>query len=222
MGGDSTLDTGAFDLTIQRGLNVMVEEQYTKTGSGTLTLAGTNAAAGTGATIIAAGTLRLNQAADVIALAANVTVADGATLLLSSSGQVADTVNVTLSGGTIRRDGAVSATFGDLNLSTDSFLDYGTGAVGTLRFGLYSPEAPAHMLTVANFSAGNRLQFGNSLSGEQLNSFFTFDNAFVTGMDGGFFTITAIPEPSTVVATAGLAVLLLGPTLRRLSRRRGI
>jgi hypothetical protein len=48
------------------------------------------------------------------------------------------------------------------------------------------------------------------------NSFFSFDNAF--SYDSGSFTITAIPEPSTYLAAAGLIGLMLWPARGRLLR----
>jgi hypothetical protein len=49
-------------------------------------------------------------------------------------------------------------------------------------------------------------------------SFFSFDNGFTTDYSGGLFTITAIPEPSTYVAAAGLLALVAWPMRRRLLR----
>ena len=129
-------------------------------------------------------------------------------LLLSTSNQVRDNAAITLSGGTIQRAGGVSEVFGNLNLTAGSFLDYGTGATGTLRFGTYTPSS---LLTVQNFLPGNKLQFGSTLTEAQLSnaSLFSFSSGFTTGTEGGFFTITAIPEPSTYVAALGLLGLML-------------
>ncbi|MFM7649076.1 MAG: beta strand repeat-containing protein, partial [Cyanobium sp.] len=195
----------------------------TKTGLGTVTLSGGSANTFTGTTTVSAGTLQLNKTAGITALSStNIIVSkvdndNRATLLLSASGQVADTTAVTLSGGTIRRGGDVSEIFGSLNLTEGSFLDYGAdNAVGTLTFaGTYTPSA---LLTVQNFLPGSKLQFNNSLTSEQLNnpSFFAFSNGFTTGTEGGYFTITAIPEPSTYLAAAGLLSLMLWPSRKRL------
>jgi autotransporter-associated beta strand protein len=194
-----------------------------KTGTGTLTLSGAGANIYSGLTTIDAGTLNLNKSADTAAITGNVTLsASGATLLLSASGQVADTSAVTLSGGTIRRGGNVSEVFGGLNVDAASFLDFGAdNAAGTLSFGTYTASA---LLTVQNFLPGNKLQFATGFNtallpagtpGNLSNADFSFSNGFTTGTEGGYFTITAVPEPSTYVAAAGLLVLLVLARRRR-------
>jgi autotransporter-associated beta strand protein len=189
-----------------------------KLGSGTVTLSGTTANTYTGLTTVSGGTLNLNKDADVNAIAGAVRVDSGAVLLLSASNQVASDAGdtVTLSGGTIRRGGNVSEVFGNLNLTTTSFLDYGeSNGVGTIRFGTYTPSS---LLTVQNFLPGNKLQFGVTLTEAQLSnsSLFSFSSGFTTGTEDGFFTITAIPEPSTYVAAAGLLAMFLWPVRRRM------
>jgi autotransporter-associated beta strand protein len=187
----------------------------TKLGTGTLLLSGNNTY--TGAVDVQAGLLNLNSATGgAAATAASVSVSSGATLLISQSNQVSDTAAVSLTGGTITRGGNVGEVFGDLTVSTASFLDYGAAnSAGTIRFGTYAPSA---LLTVQNFLPGNKLQFGNTISSTDLNntSLFQFSSGFTTGTEGGFFTITAIPEPSTYLAAAGLLALLLWPSRRRL------
>jgi autotransporter-associated beta strand protein len=171
------------------------------------------------ATVVNAGTLALagpggNQA---LRSTVSVTVGSSGKLLLQTSDQVRDNAAITLSGGTIQRAGGVSEVFGNLNLTTASFIDYGTGATGALRFGTYTPSS---LLTVQNFLPGNKLQFGSTLTEAQLNnaSLFSFSSGFTTGTEGGFFTITAIPEPSTYLAVAGLIALMLWPSRRRIFR----
>lgn len=158
-----------------------------------------------GATLALAGT----GGDQALGSSGSVTIHSGAKLLLQTSDQVRDNAAVTLSGGTIQRASGVNEVFGKLTLNSASFLDYGTGAVGTLRFAeSYTPSA---LLTVQNFLPGNKLQFGSTLTQAQLDnpSFFAFSNGFTTSTEDGFFTITAIPEPSTYLAAAGLIALLL-------------
>ncbi|MGA0176969.1 MAG: autotransporter-associated beta strand repeat-containing protein, partial [Chthoniobacterales bacterium] len=194
----------------------------TKLGAGTLTLSGSGSYSG--ATTVSAGILELaDTVGGAAASTASVSVASGATLLLSQSDQVNNSASVTLSGGTITRGSGVSEVFGSLNLTTGSFLDFGTGDEGNLTFGTYqNNETPSALLTVNNFLPGNSLTFDSSSFSEgSINSYFTFGTGFVDyslSNTGSTFTITAIPEPSTYLAAAGLLGLMLWPSRKRLLR----
>ena len=150
--------------------------------------------------------------------AASIGVSAGATLLLSTGGQVNDSAVITLSGGTISRGVGVSEVFGSLNVTQSSFLDFGTGAPGALTFGSYTPSS---LLTVNNFFAGNSLVFRSDLS-SSINdgSLFSFSGGFNSTWSGGNFTITAIPEPSTLIAAFALMGALVASQMRRLRWRR--
>jgi fibronectin-binding autotransporter adhesin len=197
-----------------------------KTGSGTLTLAASNSY--TGATVVTNGVLNLNSSTGAsLGSTASVSVTSAsAKLLISQSGQVSDSASVTLSGGTIQRGAGVSEKFGNLTLSTAGTLDYGTGAAGVLEFGSWTPGST--VLTLSNFGVYNQLKFSSNLSAfisTTAGSSFSNANFNISGMAaGGFtsnwngstFTITSVPEPSTVLAAIGLAGLMLWPSRRRL------
>jgi fibronectin-binding autotransporter adhesin len=192
----------------------------TKAGAGSLVLSSAIASTNTGALNINGGVLNLAGSGVAAAGAvSSVAVATNATLLVSQSNQVNDDATVSLSGGTISRGSGVSETFGALTLTSGSTLDFGTGSSGTLGFGAYTPTL---LLTVQNFGEGNALRFGSNVAaflptgGALANSYFSFDNAF--SYDSSNFTITAIPEPSTYLAAAGLIGLMLWPARRRLLR----
>lgn len=199
------------------GTGIANTRELWKLGANTLTL--TAGSGRTGATAVTGGTLELNATSGQAAGGTtNISVLSGATLLISKSDQVNNSATITLSGGTIQRGSGVSEVMGNLNLTAASFLDYGTGTSGTLSFGTYSPSLK---LTVNNFLVGNVLTFGSDLTSSVNNtSLFAFDNDFTSGWDSGSstFTITAIPEPSTVLAAIGLLGLCLWPMRRRLAR----
>jgi autotransporter-associated beta strand protein len=189
-----------------------------KTGAGTVALTASNDYNGT--TSISNGVLNLNATGGAAAGATtNVTVQSGGTLLVSQSNQVNDSAAVTLSGGTIQRGSGVTETFGNLNLTAASVINFGTGTTNSLNFSNYT--GGGFKLSVTNFLAGNILTFKTDLSGSISNtSLFGFDNGFNSAWNGGTstFTITAIPEPSTVAAAFGLAAVFLWPARRRLVR----
>lgn len=179
-------------------------------GAGFLTLGAANTFSG--ATTVSAGTLRLSSASGgALGSTASVSVASGATLLIAQSNQVNDGAALSLSGGTITRGAGVSETFGNLSVTGSGFIDFGTGVVGELRFGTYTPSA---LLTVNNFLPGNKLVFvGSNLSASINNtSLFSFQGAFESTWNSGTstFTITAIPEASTWFAAVLLVSLCAG------------
>jgi fibronectin-binding autotransporter adhesin len=242
-GGTATLSG---DVTLEKALGVNVTNSsavgqlsgvisgsgaFGKTGAGTLVLAGSSANTLTGATTVSDGTLELANSSGE-AVVGNLTVASGAKLLIAASNQVGSTggQTVTLSGGTIERASGVSEVMGNLSLSATSTLDYGTGTAGNLQFGTYSPTSGV-LLTLNNFGIGNTLRFSSELSSfisSATGTSFANDYFSISGMSsGGFtasfsagtFTITSVPEPSTVLAALGLGALLLWPVRRRLTVR---
>jgi autotransporter-associated beta strand protein len=200
------------------GNNGSVSNAVVKNGVGTVTFTGVNTYSGS--TTVSNGVLRLNTTGGSAAgSTTNVAVNTGATLIIAQSGQVNDSATVTLAGGTIERGSGVTETFGNLTLTAASTLNFGTGTTNSLNFGTYT--GGGFKLSVTNFLAGNILTFKTDLSGSISNtSLFGFDNGFTSAWNGGSstFTITAIPEPSTVAAAIGLAGVFLWPARRRLLR----
>ena len=141
-----------------------------------------------------------------------------------------NSASISLSGGTITRGTGVSETFGALTVSGSSTLDFGSGTSGSLAFGTYTPSS---LLTLNSFFGGNVLTFNSDLTGSiavgtynstsylsgdglfQVNS---ISGGFTTAYNGSSFTITAIPEPSTYLAAAGLLSLMLWPSRKRIIR----
>ena len=192
----------------------------TKEGAGTLLVTGSSSYEG--ATEVNAGVLQLaGTSGGAAASTASVAVGSGATLLITQSNQVNDSAEVSLSGGTILRGAGVSEVFGLLTVYDDSFLNFGTGATGELRFGEYTPSA---LLTIYNFLPGNRLVFvGSDLSGSIDDSgLFSFQGAFSSSWNSGTstFTVTAIPEASTWFAAMLLVALCAGGLWRTLKASR--
>ncbi len=210
VGGDNASTTFAGVLTNTGSL--------TKSGTGTLTLSGSNSYTGT--MTVSAGVLNLDSSftGGAAGSVGAVSVATNAVLLISKSNQINDGAAVTLSGGTIRRASDVSEVFGNLTLSSASFLDFGSGALGSISFGSY---APSSLLTVQNFFPGNGLSFTSNLTSTIENTnLFRFDGAFTYDWNSqtSLFTITAIPEASTLVVVIGLAGVMLWPARRRLPK----
>jgi len=226
--GTIRLDTDGNNVALAGAIDSSNTQGLVKSGGGSLTLSGANAYTGT--TAVTGGVLELASTGGAAAGGTSaVSVGTGATLLLSQSDQVNNGATVTLSGGTIRRASGVSEVFGNLNLTAASALDFGSGGSGLLQFGTYAQDTESALLTVQNFFQGNSLVFSQNLvaggfidassSGNYDNGYFAFADGFTTSWNGtDTFTITAIPEPSTYLAAAGLLAMMLW-SCRRPGRR---
>jgi hypothetical protein len=110
-----------------------------------------------------------------------------------------------------------------MTLTAGSFLDFGgTAEDATFKFG--DLTLGSFTLGVSNFLLGNKLQYNaaSQAAGQALADTFSFTSSAARGFsyDTGVFTITAIPEPSTVLAALGLVGLMLWPLRRHRGLRR--
>jgi len=227
LGGATRTFTVGDNLLVQRDLNISAvisdgaaSSGLTKAGAGTLTLSGATANTYSGTTTVNAGTLELNKTAGVNAVAGNITINTGGTMLLAASNQIADTANMTLAGGTFSTGGN-SETLNNLTLTANSVIDMGAGA-SILKFSsTWTPNG--NTLTIANwtglvFGGGtDQIFFGNSqtLTTTQLGgiTFLGYHPGAQQLADGEIVPI--IPEATTVVGGFLLVAVIAWRERRR-------
>jgi autotransporter-associated beta strand protein len=215
----------------------------TKAGAGTWVLSGANTY--TGATIINAGTLSLDNAGSTTARLANtsgITVNSGGTLLLtSSSGSSNDRINnsatMTLNGGTFNTGGLSehgasnnTAGIGALTLQSTSIIDMGNGA-SIVAFANSKLSTWSGTLKIYNWSGTpltgggtDQLFFGSDVTG--LTAAQLLEIQFYSGSGTGAYgagalilangEVVPVPEPSTYLA----ALLALGTVAYHRPRRK--
>ncbi|HVM46660.1 MAG TPA: immunoglobulin domain-containing protein [Candidatus Acidoferrum sp.] len=185
----------------------------TKTGPGTLVLSGSSANTYgsnvvNGYTTVSGGTLKLSKTAGTAAVANGTLVVNaGGVLLLGAANQIADTVSLTLAGGTFQSAG-YSEQLGTLKLSGSSVIDLGSGS-SVLTFAASGSVAwsGGQILTITNWNgsiAGGgavRVVFGNSGSG--LTAAQVAQICFVNpaGFPTGSYVATLLPSGEVVPLT---------------------
>jgi autotransporter-associated beta strand protein len=204
---------------------------FTKTGTGNLTLSGSNTVSGTVA--VNAGKLQA-AAASSLGSATTVIVNTGGSLLVSASEAVGNSTTVTLAGGTLGLSGSgITEHVGALTLSASSVLDLGAlSGAGAVYFDNSSSEVWTGTLSIWNwngtnmygtsYGAGDRqIFFGTNASGltsnqlDQISFYSDSGNSFIgTGFIRPTGEIAAVPEPETL-ATAAALLLLAAFTLKK-------
>lgn len=123
LAANTTLGAAAGTLTVSGAIGESGgSRNLTTAGTGNLTLTGTNTFSGS--VTIGAGTTTLaNTGGQALGSVTGITVNLGATLALGAANQIADTANLTLSGGTLNV-GSFNETMRQLSMTESSAIDY--------------------------------------------------------------------------------------------------
>lgn len=195
---------------------------FTATGGGskTLTLTGTNTDANTiaGAIVNNNSTRRTSVAktgsgtwvlSGANTFTGGLSVSEGI-LRLGANNVLANTLAVTLGGGTLDLDGR-SDTVGTLALAASSTIDFGASAAAIVFAASNGLAWSDATLTIANYTTGmDSLRFGanaSALTATQLGRFRFADYGNVSGRIDAFGFVTPIPEPAAWGALLGAAAL---------------
>jgi len=242
--GRTTVNNATFDVangnTSTLSGKITGSGGVTKTGLGTLLLAGADANDFTGASAVNAGTMVLQKSSSsTVAISGSTIALNGGTLLLGQANQISDATAVTLNGGALNTAGFADQV-GVLRVtanSTISGLVTSAGGVATGSDFLFSSvdlsdysTSSGAVLTLSGVGYGQSVNLASSnytgwSNAGNLNNFTDKIQFGSTGMKAsisfngstGLTYITAIPEPKVYVA-AGILCALVGWTEYR--RRR--
>jgi autotransporter-associated beta strand protein len=242
--GRTTVNNATFDVangnTSTLSGKITGSGGVTKTGLGTLLLAGADANDFTGASAVNAGTMVLQKSSSsTVAISGSTIALNGGTLLLGQANQISDATAVTLNGGALNTAGFADQV-GVLRVtanSTISGLVTSAGGVATGSDFLFSSvdlsdysTSSGAVLTLSGVGYGQSVNLASSnytgwSNAGNLNNFTDKIQFGSTGMKAsisfngstGLTYITAIPEPKVYVAI-GILCALVGVTEYR--RRR--
>jgi len=233
--GRTTVNNATFDVangnTSTLSGKITGSGGVTKTGLGTLLLAGADANDFTGASAVNAGTLVLQKSSSsTVAISGSTIALNGGTLLLGQANQISDATAVTLNGGALNTAGFADQV-GVLRVtanSTISGLVTSAGGVATGSDFLFSSvdlsdysTSSGAVLTLSGVGYGQSVNLASSnytgwSNAGNLNNFTDKIQFGSTGMKAsisfngstGLTYITAIPEPKVYVAMAMLLALV--------------
>jgi autotransporter-associated beta strand protein len=233
--GRTTVNNATFDVangnTSTLSGKITGSGGVTKTGLGTLLLAGADANDFTGASAVNAGTMVLQKSSSsTVAISGSTIALNGGTLLLGQANQISDATAVTLNGGALNTAGFADQV-GVLRVtanSTISGLVTSAGGVATGSDFLFSSvdlsdysTSSGAVLTLSGVGYGQSVNLASSnytgwSNAGNLNNFTDKIQFGSTGMKAsisfngttGLTYITAIPEPRVYVAMAMLLALV--------------